>query len=195
MKIIDRIAIWIGLFLLFFVTSIVPVLVIASFLDLDIQGINIRLDRIAQLSLVITVISFLIFSLFKKLSLKFSFFNFPLFNFLSAVILGVSVFAVFGWFYFPHFNGNGYFACNKLIAGLDRQAEERGRSQFTLGNKKEKYNLGKVDDFIKENGNPTSVSGDAETKEYVYWKDNTNFCLLYVEPNTGVIENVSVVII
>lgn len=81
MKITDRIAAWIGLFLLFFVTSIVPVLVIASFLDLDIQGINIRLDRIAQLSLVITVISFLIFALFKKLGSKLSFFNFPLFNF------------------------------------------------------------------------------------------------------------------
>jgi len=195
MKTADKIATWIGLFLLFFVISIFPLIFLSSYFDMNLQGIGINITTIFKWNFIIAAISFLIFFIFQRLS-SIKFFNFGVFNFLLAFFIGSILFATFGWVYFPHYNKVGFDACSGLwIKSGNLHTGNSGQINLPnpSWNEEAIYNLGQIDDFVRDNGKPTSITERQGKKFYHYWYE-TQSCTLQVAPS-GTIENRSQAII
>ena len=170
----NKLTYWTTKLILFFITSFFPLFFLASYFQMGLQGIGINLVNIFVWTSIIALISFLIFLTLHKLSYL-KFFNFGLFNFLLALLVGSGIFSIFAWFYFPHYNERGYRACDEL-----------SRSSIVIGVRKE--NLGKIGDFVKNYGQASSIREHDGYTSYTYSSPNNTFCSLEVTPS-GTIES------
>ena len=161
----------------------------SSSLNLELEAPTGRarelLGLVLVIAIVIAIISSVVFTLLKKVG----FIKSGVVRFLLTFLLVVMAFTAFNWFYFPHYNNEGYTACEKL-------GKTKGEA-VTLFSAGKEYDLRKVDEkidgFIKQNGQPTSVQEQSGTKHYEYQYKHSNFRYCALEVNqSGVIETIFV---
>ncbi len=157
---------------------------ISSLLGLDMFNPHTLFTIWLMDSTIILVASIVIFFILKILGILKS----PILTALSAVTLASILFSVFAWFNFPHFNEIGFESCKSLAF---KPAQQNGGEDTTTGitftfNRNSKLNkgnnLGIIDTFIKENGEPSGISNT-----YTYTSKKGHSCSLTVN-ESGVIQ-------
>lgn len=149
------------------ISFFIPILV-SSWLGLDMFPVFSMGQSWITYSIIIMGTTLVVFFIAKR----FRVFKSSIITMLTAAILASALFGFFAWFYFPHFNEKGFNACQLLATKSNSYDENVG------------YNLGGIDEFIKDNGKP-SKNG----KSYTYVSKKGHFCSLTVN-GSGVIEKV-----